>query len=287
MTTKWGRKAGYGAAWVMVSSGFLLMTGGFISRALIAGRAPLATMYESILWTALGSVVLAMIMEAIHRSRLFFVSALPVAATALILAESQPALFDAALRPLPAVLRNNFWLVAHVASITLGYAALAVAMGAGHIVVINTVRQRTVAETFARSLYRSLQIGVLCLVIGTTLGGFWAYNAWGRFWGWDPKETWSLITLLCYIALLHGKSVGLLREFGLAIGSILAFQVVLMTWYGVNFVLGKSLHTYGTGGGGLSYVVGFALTEWVFVAVALVWYRRSRSKIRPLPTHTS
>ena len=114
-------------------------------------------------------------------------------------------------------------------------------------------------------IYRAMQIGVLLLATGTILGGVWANYSWGRFWGWDPKETWALITLLCYLALLHGRLAGWWKGFGLSVGSVACFLSVLMSWYGVNFVLGKGLHSYGFGTGGFSYVAAFALFEALFV----------------------
>ncbi len=268
LTTLWGRKKGYIVAWVFVSAGFLMMVSGFACRVWIANRAPVTNMYESILWAALGVVFFSMIMEAMYRCHYLFLSALPVAVVALILADSQPAVFDASIRPLAPVLRDNFWLATHVTSITLGYAALALALGVGHIVLIKALFKRPVTAALTQYLYRSLQIGVMLLAIGTILGGIWANAAWGRFWGWDPKETWTLIALLCYIALLHGRLAGWWQGFGLAVGSILAFQAVLMAWYGVNFILGEGLHSYGFGTGGFGYALAYVIAEAAFVAVA-------------------
>ena len=92
-----------------------------------------------------------------------------------------------------------------------------------------------------RSIYRSIQIGVVLLAAGIILGGVWADYSWGRFWGWDPKETWALIALLGYIAILHGRLVGWIQPFALAAWSVIAFGLVIMAWYGVNFVLGAGL----------------------------------------------
>ena len=272
-------KTGYATAWVMVGAGFALMLAGFVCRMVIGGRAPVTNMYESILWAAFGIVFFAMLFEATTRSRHLFLSALPVACVALFLADAHPALFDATIHPLPPVLRNNFWLATHVTTITLGYAALALAMGAGHGILWKRLRGRPVAESFMHALLRSLQVGVLLLAAGTVLGGVWAHFAWGRFWGWDPKETWALVTLLCYVALLHGRVAGWWGGFGLAVGSILAFQAVLMAWYGVNYLLGAGLHSYGSGRGGFGYALGFTLVELTFIAVALL--RKREGEVAP------
>jgi hypothetical protein len=152
--------------------------------------------------------------------------------------------------PLVPVLRGNFWLTVHVLTITLSYAAFALAMGFGHILLWRYARNPAAARADAPMhfwLYRVLQLGVLLLAAGTILGGVWANYSWGRFWGWDPKETWALIALLCYILALHGRLAGWWTQFGLAVASVVCFLAVLMAWYGVNFVLGKGLHSYGFG----------------------------------------
>ena len=125
-------------------------------------------------------------------------------------------------------------------------------------------------------LYRVLQLGVLLLAAGTILGGVWANYSWGRFWGWDPKETWALIALLCYITTLHGRLAGWWSEFGLVVASVVCFLAVLMAWYGVNFVLGKGLHSYGFGIGGETYVGTFVVADLLFVAFAIWRYRSSK-----------
>src|SRR6266705_2654606 len=125
-------------------------------------------------------------------------------------------------------------------------------------------------------LYRVLQLGVLLLAAGTILGGVWANYSWGRFWGWDPKETSALIALLCYILTLHGRLAGWWTEFGLVVASVVCFLAVLMAWYGVNFVLGKGLHSYGFGIGGETYVATFVIADLAFVGFAIWRYRMSR-----------
>ena len=88
------------------------------------------------------------------------------------------------------------------------------------------------------------------MAAGTILGGLWADVSWGRFWGWDPKEVWALISLLTYLAILHGRYAGWFGDFGLAVGSVLGATAIVFSWYGVNFVLGVGLHSYGFGAGG-------------------------------------
>ena len=105
-------------------------------------------------------------------------------------------------------------------------------------------------------IYRSMQVGILLVAAGTFLGGWWADVSWGRFWGWDPKEVWALITLLVYLIPLHGRFAGWVNTFWLVMASVACFLSVLMAWYGVNFVLGVGLHSYGFTEGGSQGTVG-------------------------------
>jgi hypothetical protein len=193
-----------------------------------------------------------------------------------------PIAMPSSIDPLVPVLRDNFWLTIHVLTITLSYAAFALAMGFGHILLWRYARNPAAARGDAPMhfwLYRVLQLGVLLLAAGTILGGVWANYSWGRFWGWDPKETWALIALLCYILALHGRLAGWWTQFGLAVASVVCFLAVLMAWYGVNFVLGKGLHSYGFGIGGETYVAIFVALDLLFVAFAIWRYRRSKSVV--------
>jgi cytochrome c biogenesis factor len=117
-----------------------------------------------------------------------------------------------------------------------------------------------------------VQIAVLLLTIGTILGAMWADVSWGRFWGWDPKEVWALITLLIYMVLLHGRHVGLSGNFSMALGAVFGFNAIVMAWFGVNFLLPGGKHSYGEGAGGQWYLLTVLLLDWLFVAAAVMRY---------------
>jgi ABC-type transport system involved in cytochrome c biogenesis permease subunit len=126
-------------------------------------------------------------------------------------------------------------------------------------------------------IYRAMQVGVLLVAAGTFLGGWWADVSWGRFWGWDPKEVWALITLLVYLIPLHGRFAGWVNTFGLVMASVVCFLSVLMAWYGVNFVLGVGLHSYGFGDNGGQGTVGIATLVGLSYAAGAFWRRRVSS----------
>jgi ABC-type transport system involved in cytochrome c biogenesis permease subunit len=234
-----------------------------------------------------------MIFFARYRALVYLLAALPVTLTALLLVHQMPIAMPSSIDPLVPVLRDNFWLTIHVLTITLSYAAFALAMGFGHILLFRYARNPAGARADQPMhfwLYRVLQLGVLLLAAGTILGGVWANYSWGRFWGWDPKETWALIALLCYITTLHGRLAGWWTQFGLVVASVVCFLAVLMAWYGVNFVLGKGLHSYGFGIGGETYVATFVVLDLLFVGFAIWRYRTSKrartvaqTDARPIP----
>ena len=276
----WLKQAGYLATWGLVLAGLGMEIYGFACRIIISGRPPVTDLYETVIWVSFIGMVFAIILEAVYRKRYFFYAGLPAAVLTLIVADSDSTILDASINPLTAVLRNNMWLTIHVLTIVSSYAAFALTAALGHIALVMSFWGKRYAAAQADVqyfIYRAMQIGILLLATGTILGGVWANYSWGRFWGWDPKETWALITLLCYLALVHGRLAGWWKGFGLAIGSVFCFLSVMMSWYGVNFILGqngKSLHSYGLSTGGLSYATGFAAFEVVFVAVVITWNRK-------------
>jgi cytochrome c-type biogenesis protein CcsB len=262
----------------------LLHASGIVMRCMIAGRPPVTNMYESIIWVSFAVSFFGMIFFARYRTPVYLLAALPVTLTALLLVFQMPIAMPASIDPLVPVLRDNFWLTIHVLTITLSYAAFALAMGFGHILLYRYAKNPAGARADQPMhfwLYRVLQLGVILLAAGTILGGVWANYSWGRFWGWDPKETWALIALLCYILTLHGRLAGWWTQFGLVVASVVCFLAVLMAWYGVNFVLGKGLHSYGFGIGGETYVVTFVLLDLLFVIFAIWRYWVSKRALAP------
>jgi len=272
-------RVGYLAAWALALGGFSMQILGFILRIMVSGRPPVTNMYETVVWVAFGTIFFALIFEAIYRCRYFLLGAVPVAVVSLILADTQPMILDRSIDPLVPVLNDNFWLTTHVLTITISYAAFALALGVAHIALGKVIFGIKPSTALYNYVYRALQIGVLLLAIGTILGAVWANYSWGRFWDWDPKETWALIALLGYLFILHGRIAGKWGGFGLAVGAVLGFQSIIMAWYGVNFILGVGLHSYGFGTGGLPAAIGFVLVEFAFVALAV--FRQNKRKPAP------
>ena len=260
--------------------GLAAMIVGFWMRSEISGRAPVTNMYESVIYLGLGAALFGLAFEIFHRKQFILAAAAAVATVALMLADNCPTVLDPSLQPLQPVLRSNFWLITHVMSIGLGYAVFALALGISDITLgyyIAGSKNRDAVNGLSRFNYRALQVGVLLFAAGTILGAVWADKAWGRFWGWDPKEVWSLVVLLAYVAVLHARHVGWIHNFGLAAWSVISFATVVFAWYGVNYILGAGLHSYAFGGGGQGYVLTAVSCQLAYVLFALVVH-----VIRPL-----
>ncbi|MEL6352975.1 MAG: cytochrome c biogenesis protein CcsA [Cyanobacteria bacterium J06627_28] len=253
-------------------SGVAVQSYGFWLRMQIAGRPPVTNMYESVIWVGFGIAAIALTFELIYRAKYYLLAAAPLSVMCLILADSLPAVLDPSISPLVPVLRDNFWLSIHVPTIALSYASFALALGLGHVALgsyLFTPQAKSRIQLLSQLNYKVLQVGVLLLTAGIILGGIWAHFSWGRFWGWDPKETWALIALLCYLVPLHGRLVGWISNFGISVASVVSFNAVLMAWYGVNFVLGTGLHSYGFGTGGSALILAGAVgVDLCFVLAA-------------------
>ncbi len=247
---------------------------GFVLRCLITGRPPVSNMYETVVWVGWGVVLFAGIFGFFKKLRWIPLVGAIVATLCMIVADFAPVILDSTLQPLEPVLRSNLWLTIHVMTITLSYAAFFLAFGIGDYGVFlhvkDKVGNRKKIKELAQVAYNCIQVGVVLLTAGTILGGVWADYSWGRFWGWDPKETWAFIALMGYLAILHARLVGWVKDFGMLAGSIVSFSLVIMAWYGVNFVLGAGLHSYGFGAGGIEYVMGFVAIHLIYVGYA--WF---------------
>jgi ABC-type transport system involved in cytochrome c biogenesis permease subunit len=281
----------YVAAMTAYGAGLAALVIGFSMRIAIAGRPPVSNMYESVIYVGAGVALFGLIFELIYRQKYILTAAAAVSTVALVLADNCPTILDPSVQPLEPVLRSNFWLVTHVMTITLSYAAFALALGIANITLgyfCARSSDRSAISSLSRFTYKAIQVGVLLLAAGTILGGVWADYSWGRFWGWDPKEVWALVALLGYLAVLHARYAGWVGHRGLAALAVTCFSLVVMAWYGVNFVLGAGLHSYGFGGGGAAYVYSAVILQLLFAATALI---RSRGEWAaeqpPNPTTTT
>jgi cytochrome c-type biogenesis protein CcsB len=273
--TKWIKAI----AWTLLLDGFALLTAGILIRWRFSGQTPLATMYETLVFMGWGVAAIGIFIMILVRQR----AALPIVAgiATAILVVADTAGLTSTVSPLQPVLRNTIWLIWHVLTVMIGYSAFALAMGVGHVLAASLAYKPQKPESMDsldRLLYGIILVGCVFLTAGIIFGAIWASASWGRYWGWDPKETWSLITLLGYMVVLHGRRAGWFGPFGEAIASICCFQLVVMTYYGVNFVLGAGLHSYGFSSGGKTWVGLYVLAELLFALWVCRQYARNTGR---------
>jgi cytochrome c-type biogenesis protein CcsB len=258
--------------------GFAAMTWGLALRWQIAERIPASNMYESMLFLAWG-VGLFGLVALVLRQRLLIANAAAVGAVAMMLTDLLP--MDGFIHPVAPVLAGTVWLAIHVPIIVVAYSVLAMATALAHLVLglqIFAPQRRDLSERFSQMLYWYLHVGNILLIAGILTGSIWAASSWGRYWGWDPKEVWSLIAFLAYMAILHARFDAQIRAFGVAAWSILAFWTILMTYLGVNYVLAAGLHSYGFGSSNLvSVMLVIAAVEAAFVLTA--WNANRRAAV--------
>ena len=213
------------------------------------GHAPLSNMYESLVFFAWTIGIIFLFIERRYKNANIGAFATPLAFLAIAYASLNPNI-SARIQPLVPALKSN-WLIAHVITCFFGYAAFAIAFGLSLMYLLKTKRNQgsTLIDMLPESnvieelSYRMIMFGFLFLSIGIITGAVWANSAWGSYWSWDPKETWSLITWFIYATLLHARSMRGWQGKRIAYLSIVGFLAVLFTYFGVNYLPG--LHSYG------------------------------------------
>lgn len=280
-------------------AGFAVLTWGLSMRWQIAGRIPASNMFESLLFLSWGAGASAIISMIVLRHKTVPLTASALGAIALMLADLLP--MNHFIRPIPPVLMDTVWMSIHVPIIMVSYSVLALGVLVAHVQLVTMAiapQKKKLSASIDTMHYWYIHVGSILLLAGIATGSMWAASSWGRYWGWDPKEVWSLVALLGYLVILHVRidaeriprwvyaagatftvtafviiatklapisflvSLGLLGSFvalavfvlatgpfATAFKSILAFWLIVMTYVGVNYVLGAGLHSYGFGTG--------------------------------------
>jgi ABC-type transport system involved in cytochrome c biogenesis permease subunit len=262
----------------------LLVIGAIVMRCMIRGRPPVSTLYETVLFvTAVGAVV-ALFIEAVNRQKIALSSAAILGMIGLFIANGYETLDKADTMPsLIAVLDTNFWLATHVTCITIGYSAgMLAALLASVYLLAKLVGFKRDERSFYRNIGRMVY-GVLCFalifsLVGTILGGIWANDSWGRFWGWDPKENGALLIVISQLVILHSRMGGYLREHGVCMATAFGGTVVAFSWWGVN-LLGVGLHSYGFTSGIHTALWGYYYLQWGIVGLGGVAWLMERSRL--------
>ena len=261
----------YQLAVLSTFTGFAIHVLGLGMRIIIMARPPVSSLYETFIFVGFIAVFLGLAIEHYNRQWLGFVTAAISGAALLFIANKYSAEGDT-LKVLIAVLNSNFWLATHVTTITMGYGATCVGGVLGHIWLIQAVfgkNSQTLDKTYKTTL-GILGVALTLTFLGTNLGGIWADQSWGRFWGWDPKENGALMIVLWIALLFHAKVAQMIGPLGLAVGAVLGMLVVMWAWFGVN-LLSVGLHSYGFTSGIATSLLIYAICE-VFFVIGTTWY---------------
>ena len=279
------RKWLYRASVVLLLVGFIPHTFGLVLRILITDRPPVTNLFETFVFVGWGAVVCGLVMERLRKRYLGVFSGLAGGFVFFLLSGKFAA--EDTMPVLQAVLDTNFWLSTHVTVITTGYMACCVAGLIGHVYMVQAILQggrgrrariddKRLAHTY-RTLFGTLALGLTLSFVGTMLGGIWADQSWGRFWGWDPKENGALLIVLWCAILFHARMGKMIGPFGMAAGSALLIVVVMMAWFGIN-LLGVGLHSYGFIDGVLLGLLAYSALQVGVVAALAGWYRHQQRR---------
>ena len=278
------------AAFWLVALALFVHLGGVVARVVISGRPPITNLYSSFVVVAAGTVFLLMIVE--YTTRLGLGNLLAAASGFMSLTYAWTLSIDQGdtFTVLRAVLDTQFWLTTHVIIINLGYSATLVAGLVGlallFCMMVSGDFDKSLRRDFTNIIYGSVCFALLFSFFGTVLGGLWADDSWGRFWGWDPKENGALMIVLWNAVILHARWAGMVKERGIAALAALGNIIVMWSWEGVN-QLGVGLHAYADSSGGAAtgsifmepmfYIQLFCMFNLIVACLAAVvplsWYR--------------
>jgi ABC-type transport system involved in cytochrome c biogenesis permease subunit len=299
----WAKPLGR-AAFVLLILSLLLHTFGLASRIYISGRPPVTNLYSSAVFIAWAGVVLAIGLEMHFRNVIAMVGCSAMGFISLLIAHHLAGDGDT-MKQLQAVLDTNFWLATHVVAITLGYSAtfLAGILAIAYILMgifTNLLTSKrpgrsdddSPARLLPRMVYAILCFAILFSFIGTVLGGIWADQSWGRFWGWDPKENGAVLIVLWNALTLHARWAGIAHRRGVMLLAVFGNVITSWSWFGTN-MLGVGLHSYGFMDAALFWLLLFVISQLLIITMGNIplryWrsFRTTDSDSRTSPTALS
>ena len=258
-------------AFLLLISGTVIHGYGIFLRMQIMERPPVTTLYESVIFVSLIIMALAVLLEYFRKDGLgIFVGS--VSGSVLHYVGFSYAADGDTLGMLVAVLNSNFWLATHVTTITIGYGASLMAGCVGHLYLIQEIRGVNSAslKSIFNNLFGITLLALFFTLFGTILGGIWADQSWGRFWGWDPKENGALLIVLWQLMMIHMRLSGLAKPKEFALGMALNNIIVALAWFGVN-LLQVGLHSYGFDDGVARNLFMFIGFEIIFCLGTYYW----------------
>jgi ABC-type transport system involved in cytochrome c biogenesis permease subunit len=267
--------------------GLILCIVAIVQRCIIMERPPVGNLYDTIIFIAATTVLLSLIVEVMTRRR-FALGLAPIIGMLLILLARRYEMGDAkdTMAPLVAVLDSNYWLTTHVITITLGYAGglLAAALSCCYLLMRGLGLDggdRSQRRALTGAVYGMICVTLFLSLVGTVLGGIWANDSWGRFWGWDPKENGALMIVIWTLVILHARLGGYIKEWGIHFCSVFTACVVAFSWWHVNF-LGVGLHNYGfTAGKSAIWIFYGVMASFLAFGMVIWWLERMQPRLAP------
>ncbi len=267
-------------AFALILAGFICHVTGLGVRMFIMQRPPVTNLYESVIFVSMITCLFGIIMEWRLKNTFGIIIAVTMGTILHFVAMKFDAEGDT-MGMLVAVLDTNFWLATHVVTITIGYGCCLVGGVLGHIYLMQRLiksKNTKYLSDLSRNIRGVAFVALLFASIGTILGGIWADQSWGRFWGWDPKENGALLIVLWLIFLIHGRISGVVGELGFALGMVYTNIIVAIAWFGVN-LLNVGLHSYGfTQNAALSFII-FCSIEFIFGLFMYVFIRQKETRL--------
>lgn len=258
-------------------------TGLIAMRCYILGRPPVSNMFETVIYVPWIAACASLLSPVFRRHSLALLAACVTAISLLIILEVTD--LNQNLDQVQAVLDSQFWLLIHVLLVVGSYGIFILGAIIGHFYLglfIANRLDKSNMQRLSQMILQTLYGGTVLLLAGTILGGIWAAESWGRFWDWDPKESWAFISCCFYLIWIHAYRFHHIASFGLAIGAVSGLLAISFTWYGVNYILGTGLHSYGFGTGGEHYYYTFLGSECIFLIVACWTYHRRQIQFSSL-----
>lgn len=270
---------GYHLAFGTMLLAILCHTSLLAMRCYILNRPPVSNMFETVIYVPWVAACMSLLIPSFRRYPSVLLASCLTSIALLVILEVTD--LNQSLDQVQAVLDSQFWLTIHVLLVVGSYGIFILGAILGHFYLGSFLVHRQETPQMAKLTHLILQTlyaGTFLLITGTILGGIWAAESWGRFWDWDPKEAWAFISSCLYLIWIHAYRFHRIASFGLAFGSITGLLAISFTWYGVNYILGTGLHSYGFGSGGEGYYYAFLLAETLFLLLALgIYIRRSFS----------
>jgi len=265
----------YRSSFILLVAGLMFHTYGMVSRMVVMSRPPVTNLYETFVFTGWMTVVLGIILEFFKKKKIGILTG-SISGIIMLLIAGKYALEGDTMGMLVAVLDSNFWLSTHVITITVGFAGIVISGIIGHVYVFQMLfigDKKDIAKSTFQSIYATQAFGLIFTFLGTVMGGMWADQSWGRFWGWDPKENGALVVVLWSVILFHAKLSKWIGEKEFSLGTVIGVVTVALSWFGIN-LLGVGLHSYGFTSGIALVLMIFIILEFVFVLTSGIYLKR-------------